>query len=394
VKPFGVFALLVRGVTWVAAAGLLTLLLAGGMTTRWDDALYDFHMRHWHYIPSDDVVIIAIDQKSLDALGSWPWPRSTHARLIDRLTDLGVSTIGMNVTMSESDTGHSGSDRSLAQAIRHHGRVVMPVYADASELGGPLQEMLPVPEIASVTADFGHVDVPQDADGVTRGAYLHAGLDRPRWPLLGLAMYEIDHPGSHVSRQAASNLEGSPYVWARDDYVLIRYSGPPGTFGNVSYVDVLNGDIDPGLLKGKTVLVGTTVKGMGEGIFTPEGRHDTPMSGLEYQANVLESLRHGRLIAPLDLSRGSLLGAVALGLPLLIYGWGGLRRAWLVAVVSVAATLLASLIMLRFFGVWWPPMSVILIVIVGLIVWSVLAPRLKHERTRESDGSAGRIANF
>jgi adenylate cyclase len=378
VKSFGVFSLLVRSVAWMVAVGLLTLLLASGVTTRWDDALYDFHMRHWQYAPSDDVVIVAIDPKSLDALGSWPWPRSIHARLIDRLTDLGVSAIGMNVTMSETDTNHPENDRLLAQAIRHHGHVVMPLFPEASELDGPLQEMLPIPEVASVTAGFGHVDVPQDADGVTRGAYLHAGLDRPHWPLLALALYELDHPQSHVGRLAASSPEGSPYVWSRDDYVLVRYAGPAGTFGSVSYTDILDGNVDAGLLKGKAVLIGTTVKGMGEGIVTPDGGHDVPMSGLEYQANVLESLRHGLLIAPLDLSRSVLFGAVALAFSLLVHGWPGLRRTWMVAVVSVAATLLASLLMLRLLGVWWPPVSVILIVVAGSIVWSFFAPRLKH----------------
>src|ERR1700754_1336891 len=105
----------------MVAVGLLTLLLASGVTTRWDDALYDFHMRHWQYTPSDDVVIVAIDPKSLDALGSWPWPRSIHARLMERLTDPGVSAIGMNVTIAETDTSHPENDRLLAQAIRKHG---------------------------------------------------------------------------------------------------------------------------------------------------------------------------------------------------------------------------------------------------------------------------------
>ena len=98
-----------------------------------------------------------------------------HAQLVQRLTDAGVRGIGMDITMAEQDVGHPENDLAYAQAIQRNGHVVMPVFAEAAELGGVLEEALPTPDIARNTAAFGHVDASKDADGVTRGVYLKAG---------------------------------------------------------------------------------------------------------------------------------------------------------------------------------------------------------------------------
>ena len=65
----------------------------------------------------------------------------------------------------------------------------------------------------------------------------------------------------------------------RDNYVLLRYAGPTGTFGTLSYIDVLNGRVPANLLKDRWVLVGATAKGLGDILQTP----DSPMPGVEYQ---------------------------------------------------------------------------------------------------------------
>ncbi|MEE8303599.1 MAG: CHASE2 domain-containing protein, partial [Candidatus Tectomicrobia bacterium] len=54
--------------------------------------------------PGPEVVIAAIDEKSIDQLGRWPWPFTIQARLIDRLTQYGAAAIGYDVVFSSSDT--------------------------------------------------------------------------------------------------------------------------------------------------------------------------------------------------------------------------------------------------------------------------------------------------
>lgn len=371
------FAWMLRGAAWLTVTGLFVLLLASGACARVDTALYDSHMRHWTYAPGEDVIIVAIDPKSLEELGNWPFPRALHARLIDRLDEAGVRAIGMDVTMATADTAHPQNDQALAAALRRSGRVVMPVFADSSDLGGPLQEALPVPALAQGAAAFGHVDVDQGVDGLTRGAYLTAGLGQAYWPALALALQRLDRAGADDAGlpglRNPAITRASPYLWVRDHYVLLRYAGPSGSFGRVSYADVLDGHVPASLLKGRLVLVGATAEGMGDTIRTPDGL----MPGVEYQANVLESLRRGNLVVPLGFTAQFVIGAAMLALPCLLCGLPTRPRVWRAALAGVLPAVATSLLLLREASWWWPPASCVLAIVLAAIAGSLLK-RLTH----------------
>src|SRR5579862_8842440 len=49
------------------------------------------------------VVIVDIDEASLKAIGQWPWPRTTVADLVTRITQLGALAIGFDVIFAEPD---------------------------------------------------------------------------------------------------------------------------------------------------------------------------------------------------------------------------------------------------------------------------------------------------
>src|SRR5881296_3104443 len=53
--------------------------------------------------PSPAVVMAAIDEKSLDAEGRWPWPRSKIAALVDTLSRDGARVIGFDIGFLEPD---------------------------------------------------------------------------------------------------------------------------------------------------------------------------------------------------------------------------------------------------------------------------------------------------
>lgn len=369
--PATAFTWLVRGMLWMAGIGLLVLLIVSDLTVPLDNALYDLHARYWRYTPDDRVVIVAIDPKSLDEIGRFPWPRSIHGQLIDRLTTDGARGIGMDVTMS-APSNDPKNDEEVAASIHNNGKVVLPVFAEAVTLGGSLQEALPVPPIAQSVAALGQVDAAKDNDEQVRGAYLKAGLGSPYWPSLALALLRLGHtapnntqlPGLHDPIHG----DASPYLWMRDNYVLLRYAGPAGTFGRLSYVDVLNNRVPTNLLKDRWVLVGATAEGLGDILQTP----DSPMPGVEYQANVLESLERGMLVTPLDFLRQFALAAVLLALPLLLYGLPGIGRNWVLLLISALLVLATCLALLRGWYVWWPPMTCLAVIVVEFVAWQLL----------------------
>ncbi|WP_430387312.1 CHASE2 domain-containing protein [Dyella sp. 20L07] len=375
--------LLKRTLAWVVGFAASVLLLASGVLQPIDNALYDAHMRHWRYATGDQVVIVAIDPQSLAKLGNWPWPRAVHAQLIHALTEAGVRGIGMDVTMAEPDVNHPENDRAYAEEIHRNGHVVMPVFAEAAELGGVLEEVLPAPTIASSAAALGHVDASKDPDGVTRGVYLKAGLGQPQWPALALALYDMGRPAPLQTLPGLHQPAGqaySAYQWIRDNYVLIRFASNAGAFNLVSYIDVLQGRVPRDVLKGRWVLVGATAAGLGDQLATAASGINDPMPGVEYQANILESLQDGRLITPLNLPAQLLLSSLWFALPLAIYRLPGVRRIWLLALVTLAAIPLTSVLLLRLCQLWWAPACCMMIVALGFAAYAAIR---QFERRRE-----------
>jgi len=359
---------------WMASLGLLALLLASGVLIRVDSTLYDINQKFWHYAPGDDTVIVAIDPKTLAQLGQWPFPRSLHARLLDRLASYGVRGVALDVSLSTADSARPGNDRLLANALASNGKVVLPMFPEAPDLGSPLEESLPLPAFAGSAAGIGHVDVARDGDGMVRGAYLTAGLGQPYWPILALTLYQLGHPSAPAplpGLRDPSSGEASPYLWVRDHYVLLRYADPITGFGRVSYADVLDGRVPTELLKDRWVLIGATAEGMGDIIQTPGAR----IPGVEYQANLFESLRRGWLVTPLAFAAQLAIGAGTLLLPLLLYGLPGFRRAWRAGIAAAALTMGTSLCLLRLGYLWWPPTASLLLLAVGLAGWQIFTWR-------------------
>lgn len=50
-----------------------------------------------------EVVIAAVDEKSLDQLGRWPWPRNVFARIVDNLSAMGARVIAFDMVFSSED---------------------------------------------------------------------------------------------------------------------------------------------------------------------------------------------------------------------------------------------------------------------------------------------------
>ena len=64
---------------------------------------YDAALQAASRTPSDKVAVIAIDKQSIDNIGRWPWPRDTHARMIDLLVQAKARAIGYLVFFAEPE---------------------------------------------------------------------------------------------------------------------------------------------------------------------------------------------------------------------------------------------------------------------------------------------------
>ena len=77
---------------------------------------YDFGVRSSQRDPGDQIVVIAIDDQSLDKLGRWPWPRDIIAKMIGKLDEAGAKVIGSTILMSENQAA-SASIQNLIDYV-------------------------------------------------------------------------------------------------------------------------------------------------------------------------------------------------------------------------------------------------------------------------------------
>jgi putative nucleotidyltransferase with HDIG domain len=341
---------------FLLAALTAALFLTGGFE-RAELMTYDWRLRAFPGPAQTDIVIVGIDSPSLKALDTWPWPRSVHAALVDRLSQAGARVIAFDVDFSTPRDQES--DARFARAVEQSKRVVLAAFDERRELsGGAVVEYasLPYPELRHAARAVGSINFRLDRDGAVRRALIRRALlgeDEPTFAVQ-IARAYFGALGEPIRRTRDGTIEIADHrasVGGSDDF-LIRYSGGPWTVPVVSVIDVLNGQVSVDRLSDKIVLVGATSLDLQDFRVTP---FPGPMAGVEIQANALATILSG--LAPRRVSGNHVLGGmlvVVIGWTLLLAAlrvWSpqelGRRAMWLsLAGVGMVAAIVAGSIML------------------------------------------------
>lgn len=359
---------------WLAVTCICLLLAHLSIHLNWlwrlDGVIYDIGLDVLQRQPDDDIVIVAIDDRSLSEIGRWPWRRAVHAALVERLISQGARTIAFDIILHEPAHDDLAGDVALAHAMAAHASVILPV-THASYAARSDREGLPDERFAAAAAGLGHIHIELDPDGIARSVYLWEGMGFPRHAQLALAALATERPDLAARYpRPADGVGHSGDGWRRADWMRIPFSGPPGTFRHVSYVDVLRGEVPDSLLRNAMVFVGTTAVGMGDMVPTPTSGHSGLMPGVEVHANVLGALRRGDFVANAPVWATALLTTIT------VLGLMGtmLRtrpRASLLALIAFIGVILAGAwVALAVGRVWVPPASALLAGIVGYPLWS------------------------
>ncbi len=354
--------------------GLLLLLMALAAVLGWqaglgriDRSLYDKFTSAIGQPNHDDIIIVAIDDFSLQQLGRWPWPRARHAQLLDRLSLAHPRAVGLDVILVEAD----GSDGELGAALQRSAATVLPVVI--TNPGTGLTAGLPTPPLAASAMALGHINLEHDSDGVVRSVFLREGANGRWWPHFARALAGGRAAASHATltsdkRDAAGNALASDPVWQRAEQLHIPFAGN-GHFQSVPYVAVLRGEVAPEFFRDKYVLIGATALGLSDAYPTPVSGNAGAMPGIEIHANILASLLDGRRIEVAAPWQSAALSVLPVLLALLGYLLLSPRLALLIAASLTAATLLASYLGLRA-GVWVPPSAATIALVLSYPLWS------------------------
>jgi len=351
---------------------LVTGLLLSGWSWKLDQLFYDWKIQHTPRAPAPEILIVAVDEKSLEEMGRWPWSRSVHARLVNKLAAAGARVVGLDILFSETASNDPNGDRELVDAVASSGHVVLPVVNTEHTLGGQLVESLPYGALADAAAAIGHVERQLDPDAIVRSTYLKGGLQTLRWPSFALAMLTIAYPergGDLPGLRAPSSDDPTAMAWVRDHQIWIPFAGPPGTIPRASYVDVVNDRLDPAIFAGALVVVGATAVGLGDLLPTPVSGHSQPMPGVEIVANELDVLLAGLAIRPVDTIWWWCIAVLLVLAPALLYSrfprwslliWGGF----------ILLNIGLSMLLLHYTRYWYAPATAFIVQGITYPMWS------------------------
>ena len=352
---------LVREWLWIGLVLLpFTVYLSLSPGLALNNPLYD-SLRRLTPLPVDPrILLVTIDDPSLKKLGPWPWPRSLHADLIDRLSAARPAGILFDVIFSEP--GDAADDQRLADAVCNAGNVLLPLVNEGTpSADSPREQLLPLLKCAK---GMGHINVEADNDGVVRSLYMREGPPGNTLPQLAWLAYTLS---GQTSPMPGFPEEPISPQWHREHAIRVPFT-VHSHFPSVSYVSVLRGEVPPEALRGRLILVGATAYGMGDRFVTPLSSTVGATAGVELQANVLNGLLQGRSIVDLPGWLAALVATslVALLLGLLLYRP---RYALWMTLACMGTALLGSWALLRL-GHWWSPAACLIGLLLSYLIWN------------------------
>lgn len=325
---------------WALVAILSCLLVAFAARGAWlgalDNRIYDLASA-LAAPPADERILIAeIDEASLREFGRWPWSRQVHARALTILAGYTPAGTAYDVLFFEP----SADDAALGRAIAQARPVFLPSVIE-DEGTNAARLLVPAPGIADPAMPQSVAQLLPDSDGTIRRAETELTLQ-------GKQIAQLPTLLARAAQKGTGRQPGEPPA-----RFLIAYAGKDA-FRRVSFASLAKGEVPPALLRGKLVLVGAAVPGLGD-------MHPVPLaagsllSGAEVQANIVNTLLGGTAIAAFG---GWPMAAIAL-VPLIVLLIAFLRlspsRNLLLATGLLVAAPVLSIALLPLARIWLPP---------------------------------------
>ncbi len=274
---------------------------------------------------SDRIVIIEIDQQSIDALSAesinWPWPRQVYAPIVE-FTSL-ADAILIDILYTEPSSYGQEDDTVFGEAVGKASNVYLPFFLSRNEkavsaddaaylrrfaiAGGPPSKQAyrsvtaPIDAVRRGVKGSGNVAISPDADGVYRRIPLTFALGDMTLPSLVFSFFS--GRGDAKVNGGGIVLGGTPLPLV-DGKLLLRYPRGKNPYPVIPAIDVLSayrGSAGQGkpltkdFFKGKVVFLGMTAAGLFDLKSTPT----MPVStGVHINATLFENLREGTFMRP------------------------------------------------------------------------------------------------
>jgi len=316
---------------------------------------FDNRLRDYMFIlrgsepKSDDIIIIDVDDKSLQEVGQWPWSRDNVSNLLVQLTNSGVALIGFDMVFAENDNANPINivkkynltttkeipdyDKLFAHTIANTPTIlgyqfqldkddhiqtrspeVPAIFIEKDKLSqhedmviNAYGTILNTPLIQQSGYSSGFFNNVPDESGVVRSVPLLIRYDNQLYPSLALEIIRVSSDINKVyvnyDENGVTDISIGDLVIPTDRYgrLIINFKGSSKTFQYISAVDILNKNFNPKDIEGKIALIGTSAAGLLDLRAIP---FESVYPGVEVHANVLDNILTNSYIAKQSIMDG------------------------------------------------------------------------------------------
>ena len=261
---------------------------------------------------SQDIGIVTIDEKSIEANGQWPWDRRVLSDLVVKLREAQVGIIVMPILFSEYD--RMGGDESFVNTIHQMGVVIAQVGTTqinknavprgVAKIGDPLPWLYewpgmlgPIPELGQYADGVGVINTAPEIDGVVRRIPLIMKIGDDTYPAMALETIRVATGDPSYQIKAT---EGGVVAVRVPGYDTIETDQHARIWlrWNKEYNTLSAASQDFSEFAGKTVIIALTAEGLSSIVATPLGeKYDYVIS-----ASTLQTVLDGKQINRYDYS--------------------------------------------------------------------------------------------
>ena len=345
---------------------------------------------------SGDVVIIGIDDESLEELGPYnSWDRHVMARALEALASdpsnlpavVAIDTLYVGTTDPSADKHLVDAAKALPDVVVASAGIFGSGFIEDSVGKFSYQEHKiynyeePFEELKNVTHQ-GHINAMYDMDGIMRHSLLSYEVSKEDGSTE--TVYSMAHEAARIFAEKNGFAFTDPTTDERGHFYL-TYSSTPGTYDDgMSIAKLIKGEVPSDYYAGKIVLIGPYAPGLQDEYFTPVDR-GLKMYGVEYQANVIEAFLRGdyKKEMPDALQAGLLFIAVLVGIT--IFLMSNVKIATIFWLINLAVCAIVTYILYSFGWIVhpiWMPAGVTIMYICAIVIHYFRAALEKRKVTK------------
>jgi HD-GYP domain-containing protein (c-di-GMP phosphodiesterase class II) len=435
-----------RIITWGILSTLLFValfFLKPALLQPLDFMNYDLLMRNFpNNHASSRLVIVDLDEKSLNRYGQWPWPRYRVAELLDKIATLKPAIIGLDIFFPEPDRTSAklllkdikkayqlklaidrlpgelnDNDKILAATLsrgpfvlgnvfqfdrfkKSLGKCILhPVKVSYMQNTAKREEKTGIPESTGVLCNLkilsekagasGFFNFSPDQDGMLRRLPMLIQYDGNVYPSLALAtVLKLKETDNLILKKKGDILQSINYKRTsipvdQHGQMMIKFRGPKSSYDYISAADIMDRSVSSERLNGRIVFVGTSAVGLKELLNTPFG---PVFPGVEVHATVVDNLLTGDFISTPNWSNGLILLLIlVLGLAMsLLIGFRSTVSGLIVTLFFIGGLWLATQQAFSRLGLFVGTAFPIAVVVCNYMFLTVLKYRLEEKKMLSS----------